>query len=592
MAQTTSRKSGPLVLVGRETGVTVVPSPTPLTRLNYFDGKFLRAQDLEAEQRYLRQLVHSSNQAGGFGVAHGFDVSLGSGDSLALGAGLAIDPQGRVLLLPQETSVEIERLIEQSRSLRGVQRRAIVRAGGFEICEVTDETPPGAIVPSADLYLLTLSHAEALCGEEDVFGKLCEDACITGTDRPYRVEGVVIRAVPLLLQTLLETTAAIALDRRHLRSRVASAYYADERARIGHLISGDGLRSDVWCFGAQPERGFSVPIGVLARSGSSTTFLDAWIARREHIDSPAKRYWQWRMRMRPWDVYLAQILQFQCQLHDVFRDGADPGSDDDPCNEARRLVGQAAGAVAALTTFYRDVSDRLRNVAPGDNQANDLLRAVDITSVGELNQQLAQFTGNLVLGPTNRILPRRGIIGLPPAGYLPVAPTSVISVNQQVRALLGEGVDLRFCIVRPDFVAHALEEAQHMERISLVQGLDNPENRPGVDILVPNGEIIASESPTAGQGFDGAFSIRPQPQDPPMLEIRGAGRAERLETGGGAFHFAGSAEAPSTLDLLQIVRSFTGSGDNNGNNGPVSTPPLPETPITSFTLCQRELRPG
>ena len=43
-------KRGPLVLVTSESGVTVIPQPTPLTRLNYFDGKFLRASDLKAEQ--------------------------------------------------------------------------------------------------------------------------------------------------------------------------------------------------------------------------------------------------------------------------------------------------------------------------------------------------------------------------------------------------------------------------------------------------------------------------------------------------------------------------------------------------------------
>ena len=40
---------------------------------------------------------------------------------------------------------------------------------------------------------------------------------------------------------------------------------------------------------------------------------------------------------------------------------------------------------------------------------------------------------------------------------------------------------------RPDFVAHALEEAQHMDRISLTRGLDNTEALEEVDILVPDG---------------------------------------------------------------------------------------------------------
>ena len=84
--------SGPLVLVTQQNGVTVIPQPTPLTRLNYFDGKFLRASDLSAEQLYLRRLVDLSNQAGAPGVAHGFNLSLAaSGDILNLGPGLAVD---------------------------------------------------------------------------------------------------------------------------------------------------------------------------------------------------------------------------------------------------------------------------------------------------------------------------------------------------------------------------------------------------------------------------------------------------------------------------------------------------------------------
>ena len=56
----TINASQAMVLVSRQNGIVVIPS-TPLTRLNYFDGKFLRAQDLKLEQDYLRQLVRHSN---------------------------------------------------------------------------------------------------------------------------------------------------------------------------------------------------------------------------------------------------------------------------------------------------------------------------------------------------------------------------------------------------------------------------------------------------------------------------------------------------------------------------------------------------
>ena len=102
--------------------------------------------------------------------------------------------------------------------------------------------------------------------------------------------------------------------------------------------------------------------------------------------------------------------------------------------------------------------------------------------------------------PRGRRLLGCGITELPSAGYLPVEARSTVTVNDQVRAWMGEGVDLRFCAVRPDFVAHALEEAQHMDRISLLAGLDDPAAKPPVDILVPDGELVAAGLP-AGAGY-------------------------------------------------------------------------------------------
>src|SRR6185436_16437721 len=84
----------------------------PLTRLHYFDGKLLRARDLELEQSYLRSLVALSNQAGGAGVVHGYDARLVSSNRLSLGAGLAIDARGRLLLSSQQQVLSIPMLIQ------------------------------------------------------------------------------------------------------------------------------------------------------------------------------------------------------------------------------------------------------------------------------------------------------------------------------------------------------------------------------------------------------------------------------------------------------------------------------------------------
>src|SRR5437763_6163463 len=119
-----TNNSESLVLLVHQDGLALIPRDTPLTRLNYFDGKFLRAADLKAEQDYVRHLVEKSNQTGGPGVAHGFDLKLGGGDTLNVGPGLAVDPKGRVLLLTVNASVQIQQLIEKSRDQGLVSKSA------------------------------------------------------------------------------------------------------------------------------------------------------------------------------------------------------------------------------------------------------------------------------------------------------------------------------------------------------------------------------------------------------------------------------------------------------------------------------------
>ena len=140
-----TNNSESLVLLGNQNGLALIPRDTPLTRLNYFDGKFLRAADLKAEQDYLRHLVQMSNQTGGPGVAHGFDLKLGAGDTLNVGPGLAVDPKGRVLLLTVNASVQIQQLIEKSRSQDLVSASAAKASSNgdrFKECETASVTPP------------------------------------------------------------------------------------------------------------------------------------------------------------------------------------------------------------------------------------------------------------------------------------------------------------------------------------------------------------------------------------------------------------------------------------------------------------------
>ena len=576
--------SEPLVLLNQSNGIVLVPADTPLASLNYFDGKFLRAEDLQAEQTYFRRLSQLSNQAGGSGVVHGFNLARLAGDRLQLGAGLAIDGDGRVLFMPAETDVAIAELIARSAAQKAATSNAAGGSSGgganFDECVlITGETGTTAI-PGVGLYLVGISHAEALCGHEDVYGKLCEEACISSSQRPYRIEGVTLQALPLTLQTPLATSTAVTLSQIHLRSRVAAACFADEALRVGHLISKAGLGSPVWCAGAAAGGGGFVPLGVLARSGEATIFLDAWTARRERIDPQPRRYWQWRMMMRPWDVYLAQILQFQCQLRDAWTGPVNTG--DDPCEEWRKLVLEAGSVMEKLEAYYKLTTEKLAAAGLGNDPG--LAFAGGQSQLQTLLGKLVSAKDAITLLPNSRVLISRGIVELPSAGYLPVVPGAAMTVNEQVRALMGEGVDLRFCVVRPDFVAHALEEAQHMQRISLLKGLDDPGALEEVDVLVPDGEIegdpkslgkgwearirrLLQDTVGGGVGNDSVEGRNFSSVSPPLTHVEvtapyqqnvmiGAGRSEIHPGGVVRFVYAGLMEVPNQDQFVGEMKAW------------------------------------
>jgi hypothetical protein len=556
---------------GSAGGQTIVSAASPLTRLNYFDGKFLRADDLQREQSYVRQLVQFSNQGLGAGVVYGMDTVLDRQGRLSIGPGLAMDSTGRTLLIGDTATLDIAALIDASRRISASRLKpkgtsAKNSSSEFSDCIDLTTAPPDGLTPAGSLYVICVGHAESLCGIEDVYGRLCEEACVTATDRPLIVEGVVVRALPLTLHTPL-ATSRVPLTRKHLRSLVASAYFEDERHVVASLISRAGLALDTWCVGAELTAVGCVPLAVISRAGSSTVFLDAWTVRRERMEAPAKRYWAWRMAMRPWDAFLAQVLQFQCQLHEVLGDDpSDPGNVD-PCAPQQQVLDETAKYLKQFDQSYASHIDALTkiNLTPSPYQSSDTVFRLQggVADLTRLRQRIDGALKVMIAGPQNRVLINGGIVELPSAGYLPVVPGTV-TVNEQVRRLLGDGLQLRFCIVRPDFVPHALEQAQHMERISLLVGLDDPNAKPEVDILVPDGDLLTTIAPSLA-GFDTQVRLFPDIAESltgtdsaaagtataPLI-VHGAGRADANGTSG-AFHFAGAQEAQSAQQMMSMV---------------------------------------
>lgn len=488
---------------GEASGYVVIDSASSLTRLNYFDGKFLRAPDLQLEQAALLNQIRLANQASGGGIVHGFDCTLTGGQKIRISNGLAYDWQGRALVLDQALELSLAQLINSSRTtlsqttLSNSKLDRKNKLTEFKECEFR-AAPAGNVnvTDNDELYLILVSHIEAYCGEEDVYGKLCSEACISSTQRTHIVEGIRISAVPFELTQARKLSSQVTLTNTHLRSRTVSAYFAQEQASIGSLISQQGLTANTWCLGAEALGGQGVPIGLLSKSGESIIFLDAWSVRRERIVPPPQQYWAARMGMRNWQIYLAQILQFQCQLRDclghVSKD--DPIAAADPCANEKALINAAAKDMQQLLSYYTDVSAKL-------TQVNKLPINITTLDAKALQDSIARLQAAGTRSVSQQILIDCGIVELPSAGYLPVMSDSTLSINAQVRQLLGNGVDLRFCAVRPDYVHHALEEAQHMQRICLLSGLDNNANLQEVDILVPDGQVNQSQREQVQPGF-------------------------------------------------------------------------------------------
>jgi hypothetical protein len=523
-----------IVTLGSATGITVIPQGTPLARLNYFDGKFMRASDFALEAAYFRQLVFLSNQGLGGGVVYGFSTTLGGGDTLQIAPGLAVDPTGALLLLPQPVTIGIQDLIDASKQIpvpTSAAGPALVGTERFTDCVQIAAPPPVTVLPAGSLYVIVMCPAEALCGQEDVFGKLCEEACVTSTDRPFRIDGVVFRAIPLQLVTPFPTSTTVDISADiYWRSKVAHSYYADEVLKHPPKISRDGILSATWCLGASYDPSCcEVPLAVVGRSGTTTTFLDSWIARRERMEAPPKRYWQWRMMMRPWDVFMAQVLQFQCQLHEILTRLVETGPGADPCAPKTVAIGRTTDLLTRLETWHQSLTARLTQ-----EQLNQL--SIPIADISGLKSDLGKLM--LPMPASHQFLIEAGVLYTPSVAWLPInvgGPT----VNQQVRNLMGPGVDLRFCICRPDFVAHVLEEAQHMERISLLDGIDHPQSMPHVDVFVPNGQI-AKRVDQASRYFD--LTLSPPPMFKTLFgaQLKGAARWSPLGNGGQQLYWAGT----------------------------------------------------
>ncbi|MFJ2235193.1 hypothetical protein [Streptomyces sp. NPDC087859] len=405
-----------------------------IARLNAFDGLFLRSAHLERMQEYTRSLAYALGQSGGPGVVHGYTTRL-SADRLHLEVdpGLAIGATGRPFLLEQTATLDLT-------------DPEVVR------------DQPGA----GTLKIIVVTGHDVPFGQENVYGELCAGSALGSTDAYVR-EGAAVKVVDWPLPGPANKADAT------LRSRVANLWFERERTDGAPWIADDDptdstdlLRPD-WGAGLAPRAPHSpddVPLGVLLHT-SKEWVLDVWTVRRERMDSPARRARQQQIGLRPWDVFVAQVLQFQ-----------------------NMLAGAWAGAAPAVSSTAADTNREVREKVQAARDVIVSARArASLDAVLELVPEAVE--GEAPPGDLPPLVHGLGIEELPPAGFLPLGTGTDASVQERIRALFPQSVELTFRACPVDAVLTAVEAAQHLRRIPLPT--TERESRAPVDILVPDG---------------------------------------------------------------------------------------------------------
>ena len=418
-----------------ESGSNVVAAAVDsgICRLQPSDGLFLQAAHLERMQDFARELALSIGVAAGAGVVHGYQAGLSetkagttsgttSGTTcrtiLTVGPGLAIDPSGRPLRSKSAVELPLDNLaVENDR---------------FWIVQVMKGEP----------------H---LSGSENVYGNLCDDPCSSATIQPWADEGVIVQIVTDSFAGL-STVNPPALRRNWL----ASHYFERERANGDPwLVPGaDGpTLSKPWSDGTPEPAPAAVPIAVLLHLPPQLWVLDVWTARRDMSAAPPQPAWQSRLGMRPWNIFIAQVLQFQAQSADR----------------------------AAAATMQAPATEAGANIVKLIEEAVSAYNDTDVKPP-KLGEALAALQGAepAPVTETAPTLPQQGFAELPPAGFLP-DPAGEKDPARYYTQLFGGSVDVRVCPSSADYALRAVEHAQHLDRIPL----DQSKNRPKVDVLLP-----------------------------------------------------------------------------------------------------------
>ncbi|MGJ0506522.1 MAG: hypothetical protein ACR652_05165 [Methylocystis sp.] len=438
-------------------GIAKVFTDTPLAKLNYFDGRYLRADDLQREQRYHEARSKLVALSQGAGPVYGLGVSTTgpAGAPITVEPGLGFNELGDAILLKGAVAFDLAQLIAATASMDAAAKAKITSAmTTFGPCAVADSGPQDTTSATQPVYVITIAPNEALCGREDVYGQLCEAACVQGSAANLAISGVILRARPLNL-TLPPVAGSLDL---HLRSRLAAAFFRCEAKGRGGLLASGGLHLPGWCGTADAGVANEIALGIALLRNGNWIVLDQWTVRRERMTPLPLGVWLGRLGMRRHEQFLAEVFQFQCQL-------------------AETLAGAAATPPAPAPDVCVDLVAKLQ-LTKEQRDALDKIVA---------GMQAASAAGPKAGAAPPGWLYANGFVELPPAGFLPVDPASAAPLRQQVAALLGPLVDFRLIGAPADVIPHAFEEARDMRRTPLVADLlQDGETRPQLEVYAPD----------------------------------------------------------------------------------------------------------
>lgn len=278
---------------------------------NFFNGRLLSGEDLNAEQTANREAHRRLGQAIGHGVVYGLQVtqSLGVSSStspvVTVAAGLALNRRGQALQLTGDVDV----------SLVSPAAPGAVTPTVFTTCR-----PPqtSAYVAFDGVYLLVLTPADGSEGKAPVSG-LGNVAASCNTR--YTVEGVQFRLIQLDVGTIDPSQV------NTLRNAVAYLCFGATDVQtdpFGAPLGGYGLLDSL-----SPDTltDWDVPLAVVHWTAhDGITFVDQWSVRRRVATLGSGDRLPLLLSARRAAEAEAMLLQFQDQVEDLRATSSSPES--------------------------------------------------------------------------------------------------------------------------------------------------------------------------------------------------------------------------------------------------------------------------